>query len=200
MATEQEHIPGEQVAPAQEEGPAAERPVAELPVEELRQALAEERNKAERYLANWQRAQADFINYRRRTEQERTEQSKYAGAFLIVQLLPVLDDLERALNSVSATLAGFSWVDGIRLISRKLQMVLEAQGLAEVPAQGERFDPSVHEAVHFVEGEEGRVMSVIQKGYRLHDRVIRPALVVVGKGKPEAGSQETSGEPSTPSS
>ncbi len=147
-------------------------------------------------MANWQRAQADFIDFRRRAEQERAEQAKYAGAMLIVQLLPIQDDLERALQSVSPALAGLSWVEGIHLIYRKLQMVLEAQGLSEISAQGERFDPGIHEAVHYADGEDGHVLSVVQKGYRLYDRVIRPALVVVGKGDAIARSHDTGETPS----
>lgn len=188
MVVQEEHVPEEQAAPAAEQPPPTD-----LSPDELRQALDDARSQADRYLANWQRAQADFTNYRRRNEQERTEQAKYASAFLLVQLLAIQDDLERALSSVSPALAGMSWVEGIRLIYRKLQMVLEAQGLTEILAQGQRFDPSIHEAVHYADGEEGRVISVVQKGYRLYDRVIRPALVVVGKG-----GQDTSGEPSPP--
>ena len=85
------------------------------------------------------------------------------------------------------------------LFRSKLQMVLEGQGLTEVSAQGERFDPSIHEAVHFADGEDGLVLSVVQKGYRLYDRVVRPALVVVGRGGP--GEQSgANGETATPAS
>ncbi|MCX6020589.1 MAG: nucleotide exchange factor GrpE, partial [Chloroflexi bacterium] len=96
---------------------------------ELRQAYEEEKAKAERFLGAWQRAQADFVNLRRRSEQERLDTSKYAGSVVLLQVAPVLDDLERALNTVDATLADHTWVNGIRLISRKLQAALESQGL-----------------------------------------------------------------------
>jgi molecular chaperone GrpE len=156
-------------------------------VESLKKALGEEKAKAEDYLANWQRAQADFINYKRRVEQERNETVKFANAALILDLLPVLDDLERALDNITSKLAGLTWVDGIGLIYRKLQAILEVHGLTEIEALGQPFDPNLHEAVLYAEGEEGKVVEELQKGYKLHDRVLRPTMVKVGKGKVEEG-------------
>ena len=163
---------------------------AEEDIESLRKALEEEKAKAEKYLANWQRAEADFINYKKRGEQEREEAARFANAVLILNLLPMLDDFERAFDSLSARLTELTWVDGIRLIYRKLRATLEAQGLSEIKAVGEVFDPAVHEAVTEGEGEEGKVVEELQKGYKLGDRVIRPALVVVGKGKEEKREEE----------
>ena len=157
-------------------------------VEALRQALAEEKERAEEYLANWQRSQADLANYRRRAEQEKSESIDYAKSALISSLLPVLDDMDRALAAVPAEDEGSSWTQGIRLIYNKLKSVLEAQGLSEVEAQGEPFDPHQHEAVMQREGEEGIVLEETRKGYKFRDRLIRPSLVVVGKGR-EAGRQ-----------
>jgi len=154
-------------------------------METLKQALAEEKAKAERYLANWQRAQADFINYKKRAEQEKNEVTDFANAVLILNLLPVLDDLERAFVSLPSRLQELTWMDGIRLIYRKLQTILEAQGLTRIKAKGESFDPKLHEAVVREEGEEGVIMEELQKGYKLKERILRPALVVVGKGKEE---------------
>lgn len=148
----------------------------------LEQQLATEREKAERYLASWQRAQADFVNYKRRVEAERSDASRMATAALIINLIPVIDDLERALQNVDATLAGLTWVDGIRLVERKFRGVLEAAGVAEIAAEGHDFDPNIHEAVMYGEGPEGKVIHEVQRGYRLGDRVVRPAVVVVGKG------------------
>ena len=159
-------------------------------IESLKQALAEEKEKAEGYLANWQRAQADFINYKRRSEQEKEEVGKFANALLMLNLLPVLDDLERALNSIPPHLASLTWVDGIRLIERKLQASLEAQGLSPVKALGEPFDPKFHEAAMHAKGKEGIVIEELQKGYKLQDRVIRPAMVVVGNGEGEEKKEE----------
>jgi len=154
-------------------------------VETLKRILAEEREKAEGYLANWQRAQADFINYKRRSEQEKEEVSKFANAVFMLNLLPVLDDLERALASIPAELVGFAWVEGISLIERKLRASLEAQGLSQINALGEPFDPELHEAAMHGKGEEGMVVEELQRGYKLHDKVIRPAMVVVGNGEEE---------------
>ena len=151
-------------------------------VETLKQALSEEMEKTEEYLANWQRAQADFVNYKRRIEQERGEFGKFANANLILSFLPVLDDLERALNSTPPK-AKPNWVDGIRLIERNFRSLLEAQGLTPIKARGEPFDPNFHEAIRQDKGKEGIVIEEFQKGYILHDRVLRPAKVVVGSGE-----------------
>ncbi len=159
-------------------------------IEALKQALAEEKEKAEGYLANWQRAQADFINYKRRSEQEKEEIGKFANAMLMLNLLPVLDDLERAFASIPPRLAKLTWVDGIRLIERKLQASLEAQGLSPIKALGEPFDPKLHEAAMHAKGKEGIVIEELQKGYKLQDRVIRPAMVVVGNGEEEEKKEE----------
>ena len=153
-------------------------------IESVKKALAEEKEKSEKYLANWQRAQADFINYKRRSEQERAEVVNYANSTLILNMLPVLDDLERALGNVLDELAESSWVDGIRHIYRKLQAVLDAQGVSVIEAEGKDFDPNFHEAVMSVEGEEGKVIEETQKGYKLRNRVIRPTKVKVGEGAP----------------
>jgi molecular chaperone GrpE len=159
-------------------------------IESLKKALAEEKEKSEKCLANWQRAQADFINYKRRNEQERAEVVNYANSTLILNLLPVLDDLERALASVPDELAKSRWVDGIRHIYRKLQAVLEAQGVSLIEAEGKDFDPNFHEAVMTVEGEEGKVIEETQKGYKLRNRVIRPTKVKVGRGSESPSNNE----------
>jgi len=151
----------------------------------LKQSLAEEKARAEGYLANWQRAQADFINYKRRNEQDKDEVSKFANTLLMLSLLPILDDLERAFTSIPPHLARLTWVDGIRLIERKLQANLEVQGLSQIKALGEPFDPKFHEAAMHSKGKEGIVIEELQKGYKLYDRVIRPAMVVVGNGEEE---------------
>lgn len=156
-------------------------------IETVGQSLVEEKEKAEKYLANWQRAQADFINYKRRTEQEKEELTRFANSALVLNLLPILDDLERALDSIPADTAEFSWVDGIRLIERKFKTTLEAQGLSPIEALGQPFDPHLHEAIRQDKGEEGKVIEEVQKGYKFHDRVIRASKVVVGNGEFEEG-------------
>jgi molecular chaperone GrpE len=154
-------------------------------IESLKQALAEEKEKAEANLAGWQRAQADYVNYKRRSEQEKEEISQFANAILVLNLLPILDDWERALASVPDDQADLSWIEGIRLIERKLRGVLEAQGLSPIEAVGQPFDPNLHEAAMQGKGEEGIVVEELQKGYKFHDRVIRPSKVVVGNGEEE---------------
>ena len=151
-------------------------------IESLKKALADEKEKSEKYLANWQRAQADFVNFKRRNEQERAEVVNYANSTLISNVLPVLDDLERALASVPEEFAESPWVGGIRHIYRKLLSVLEAHGVSAIEAEGKDFDPNFHEAVMSVEGDEGKVVEETQKGYKLRNRVIRPTKVKVGKG------------------
>jgi molecular chaperone GrpE len=159
-------------------------------VESLKRALAEEREKAAANLAGWQRAQADFINYKRRSEQEKADLGKYANRELILKLLPALDDLERALAAIPPRQAKLSWVEGVKLIERKLKAVLEAAGISRIEALGEPFDPHFHEAVMQGKGREGRVVEEIQKGYRLQDRVIRPSKVVVGSGQEDEEGEE----------
>lgn len=156
----------------------------------LEEQLAQAREDAQKYLANWQRAEADFQNYKRRVEQERDEGRRFASAALIINTLPILDDLERALMSLDAHLAGLTWFDGIRLICRKLQLVLENNGVTIIEAEGQQFDPRYHEAVMHAEGEEGKVLAEVQRGYKLYDRVLRPAMVVVGKRKEEKAEEK----------
>jgi molecular chaperone GrpE len=149
----------------------------------LEAQLAEEKEKAQSYLASWQRAAADYQNFKRRVEQEREEVGRLSNAAFIINLLPLMDDLERALQNVDARLAGLTWLDGVRLIYRKFQALLEMNGVEEIAADGQSFDPNIHEAVMFGEGEDGKVMNVVQKGYKLGGRVLRPAMVVVGKSE-----------------
>jgi molecular chaperone GrpE len=167
--------------------PEAKAEAAEVEdIEGLKKVLAEEKARADANLAGWQRAQADFINYKRRNEQEKEELAKFANAVIMQSLLPVLDDLERAFIAIPPRLAEMSWVDGIKLIERKIWANLEAQGLTPIKALGQPFDPNYHEAVRQDKGKEGIVIEELQKGYTLHDRVIRPTMVVVGNGEEEA--------------
>jgi molecular chaperone GrpE len=154
----------------------------------LKAQLEEEKKKTESCLASWQRSAADFQNYKRRTEQERQDVALLANASLVINILTVLDDLDRALRNVDGHLIGLTWVDGIRLIYRKLQAILEASGVKEIAAEGQDFDPRYHEATMFGEGDEGKVVAEVQKGYMLGDRVLRPAMVVVGRGKKDEES------------
>jgi molecular chaperone GrpE len=155
---------------------------APVSVEVLKLLLDDERAKSQSLYQSWQRSAADFQNYKRRIEEERQETARFASAALVINLLPLIDDLDRALSNVDTHLAGLTWVDGIRLIYRKFQALLEMTGVEEIDADSQTFDPAQHEAVSQGPGEENKVIAVVQKGYKLGDRVIRPAMVIVGAG------------------
>ncbi len=137
----------------------------------------------ENYKADLQRMAADFANYRKRNDAERAEFAKFAKADLIAKLLDVLDGYDRALATIPADLRAQPWIEGMWLVERKLRQVLDAEGLVAVESLGQTFDPHLHEAVAHIESPapEGTVIEEFQKAYRLHDRVIRPALVAVAK-------------------
>lgn len=156
-------------------------------IEQLERDLETTRGKAEEHLANWQRSAADFSNYRRRTEDERRAMTQLSNAALISRLLAVLDDFDRALANVPDE-AHESWVEGVRLVERKLRSVLEAEGVTPIEAVGQPFDPNLHEAVVHEETTEypdNHVIDELQRGYRLHDRVLRPSLVRVANNPKE---------------
>ncbi len=176
-------IPQEPEAKKPEVKEVKEEPVSELTPDFIK-ILADTQRKADDYLDSWKRAQADFINYKRRADQEKMEMGVYANTQLILSLLPVLDDFERAVDSLTPKLARMDWVHGVRLVQRKLRTTLEAQGLSPIKAVGEAFDPNLHEAVMHVKGEDGKVVQELQKGYRLHDKILRPSKVAVGNGEP----------------
>lgn len=156
--------------------------------------LEQPNTEVEEYRDLLQRLQADFVNYKRRVEREREEQTKSANRELILKLLPVLDDFARALGTVPEEMADADWVQGMALIERKLRATLEEEGLERIDAEGRDFDPWEHEAVfceHSSDHDEGKVKAVLRDGYKLYDRVIRPAQVVVAKGN-EPGEPSTS--------
>jgi molecular chaperone GrpE len=150
-------------------------------IEELTNSLAKAEAQAAEFKDGWQRALADFQNYKRRTDAEKAEAYQNAVGTVVRRYLPILDDLERAL---AARPADLPWVSGIELIYRKLQTILDNEGLKRIEAEGQLFDPNFHEAVaqELVEGvESGTVIDVIQQGYMLGERVIRPAQVRVAQ-------------------
>jgi molecular chaperone GrpE len=151
--------------------PAAEEAAA-IEVDDLRRAL-EERG------AQYLRLAADFENFRRRSAQESADRSRYAAESAAVALLPVLDNLQRAIQHAPA---GDPMVDGVRMVARQFEEALRSLGVTQIEAEGSRFDPAVHEAIGGEESpevSEDTVVAVLQPGYRLHDRVLRPALVRV---------------------
>ena len=145
-------------------------------------------NEAAQYLEALQRERASFINYKRRMEQERTETVQYASAELLKKLLPVVDDFDRALAAIpEQERKNNKWVEGVELIARKLHTILEQQGVEPIEALNQPFDPNLMEAVAFEdnagEGDHVDIVSeVFGKGYKLRDRVLRPAMVKVSRG------------------
>ena len=169
----------------EEDGVVSENEVSELAeedVEPLKEALAQEKEKAERYLANWQRAEADFRNYRTREGQEKRDLVNWANSTLVCDILPVLDAFDRAFEGINPEGKGLSWITGFRQIQKMFLDVLSKHGLAETKCVGETFDPSLHEAVAQQKGAEGVVLDEVRKGYKLNDKLLRASQVVVGGG------------------
>ncbi len=153
-------------------------------VEELQTRIAQLEKESAEHKDQWLRAMADYKNFKRRADQERAELIRGASAGLLLKLLPVLDDLERAMGSVTPDVSETPWYGGFKLIPHKLQTILESEGVAPIEALDQEFDPTLHEAVIFEEGGEGetnKVIAELQKGYKLRDRVLRPTMVKVGK-------------------
>jgi molecular chaperone GrpE len=153
-------------------------------LESLREQLAAARREADESRTAWQRTAADFANYRRRTEQDRAQTLGLANEALLAKLLVVADDFDRALEALPAEAAELPWAQGIVAIDRKLRQLIESEGLAPIEAVGQPFDPHLHEAVAQDETDrlpEGTVTAEFQRGYRIRDRVLRPAMVAVAK-------------------
>ena len=165
-------------------------PVA--PLAEMEEQLRMERQKAEEYLDLLRRTQADFVNYRRRVNQEQSEARITGQIALFNQLLPVFDDFGRALEVTPPDLAKHPWVQGLFLIARRFNALLDGVGVKQIGALGEQFDPRRHEAITLEERAdvpEGTVLQVARPGYALGDRVIRPAQVIVaGAPSPVGGA------------
>ncbi len=150
-----------------------------------------------------QRAQADLINYRRRVEEEKVELQQRANAAIILNLLTVLDDYGRSLQYIPDNMNDLeSWIAGIDLVYKNLEKILGSFGLARIESEDKDFNPSEHEALLHQptsEIEEGKIISVIREGYRLHERILRPAQVVVSKSEDGKHQNSTEGETDDPS-
>ncbi|HZA21403.1 MAG TPA: nucleotide exchange factor GrpE [Dehalococcoidia bacterium] len=163
-----------------------------LPVEEqvaaLRRGLEEARKEVEQQRDLAQRAQAELANFRRRTDEERISLQQYSNSRLLIKLLPVVDELALAVNHADESGLSDSWLEGVKLIQRKVTNLLESEGISKIAAVGVQFDPVEHEAVGTQETTKhppGYIVEVVRNGYRLHDRVIQPAQVVVAKQAPQ---------------
>ena len=186
----------ESAEPSAEEAPVSVETV-DAEKEALQHALDKAQAEAKDYLDQLLRARADYANYKRRTEQDKQEMIRYGNAGLMATLLPVLDDFERAFQALPQGLEKMTWLEGIALVQRKLQVVLENQGLQAIRVERQKFDPALHEAISYEEREDmedGDVIAEAQKGYKLGDRVLRPALVRVArrtsKPAPQTDKQE----------
>jgi molecular chaperone GrpE len=169
-------------------------------IEQLRGELQAASAKADEYLAALQRERAEFSNYRRRTAEEREAMLGLAGEDLIRKVLAIADDFDLAIENRPAELAESSWVEGVAAIDRKLRALLESEGVTAVAAEaGHPFDPREHEAIVNVPGTgraEGEIVDVVRRGYKLRDRVLRPALVAVAAAPDPDASPDPAGRPS----
>ena len=180
-ANDDENIEGQVVG--EEEAPAGTA-VSEAEFQQLNAELEQTRKESKEYFEGWQRERADFANYKRRIEREQAQVYQTAAASVIKRYLGVLDDLERALKVRPQEGEGAAWAEGIELVYRKLLAILESEGIRPMDAAGQQFDPNFHEAVvseDSPEYESGQVIEVLQQGYMLGDRVLRPAMVRVAR-------------------
>lgn len=169
---------------SQDEPPAKDETAETPAVRELEEQLAAAQAQAKEYLEGWQRARAEFANYKKRVERELQECRQNASVDLLGKLFPILSDFERAMSNLPDDLKDHPWLEGITLIQRKFQKLLEENGVESIDPIGEPFDPNFHEAVGADEDtsvQSGYVTATLQKGYRLGDRVLRPALVRIAQ-------------------
>jgi molecular chaperone GrpE len=161
-------------------------------IEALNGELEAARAQADEYLAGLQRERAEFQNFKRRTSEEREASLGLAAEGLISKVLALADDFDLAIEARPPELDGSPWVEGVSAIDRKLRLLLESEGVRPVAAApGTPFDPRTHEAIANVPGTgqpDGTIVEEVRRGYRLRDRLIRPALVAVasGPGEPSA--------------
>ncbi len=169
-------------------GEPAQNSAAEQPIdlfkdllEQVKQAKAE----AAENLDGWQRARAEFANYKRRTDAERIEMSANAGADVLKRVLPIVDDFDRAAATLPDELKSQPWVNGVMLVHRKLTSLLEQSNVKPIAANpGDAFDPNLHEAITHEDAdqiESGHIIGEVARGYKLGERVLRPAMVRVAK-------------------
>jgi molecular chaperone GrpE len=152
---------------------------------QLEQEVDALKQKASEYLDGWQRARAEFANYKKRQESDYANLRVLSTSVLVGKLLPVMDDFERANKTLPPALRDMTWIEGVMLILRKMQLILDSEGVKAIEVKpNDVFDPSVHEAVSHDVAEgitSGSIIEELQKGYRLGDRVIRPTLVRVAQ-------------------
>ncbi len=170
--------------------------LSQLSLDEQVAALTESLNHAHQEAAqnldSTQRAQAEMANFRKRTDEERIANAKYSNGRLITKLLPAVEELDLAISHAEQGEVNDSWVEGIKLIQRKLNGVLESEGVTLIEAEGVMFNPLEHEALGTEDSTDhppGYITQTLRPGYRLHDRVIRAAQVMVAR-TPQSSNQE----------
>lgn len=152
--------------------------------ESLKAELEKVRAESLEYFEGWQRERADFTNYKKRIERDQVLMSLSINGNIIKKYLVIVDDLDRALKNPPSDSEGAKWAEGIEMIYRKLQTILENENVKSIPAEAEMFDPNIHEAISHEDSSDhtsGQVIEVLQQGYMIGDRVLRPALVRVAK-------------------
>jgi molecular chaperone GrpE len=182
-AAENEVYEGEIVEEGGEDAGVRETVPAET-YDGLVQELHQAQQQAKDYSEGWQRERADFANYKKRVERDQQMFQLNVKGEVIKKHLGVMDDLERALKARPTDGTAAAWANGIELIYRKLQNILEAEGVKRIPAESELFDPSRHEAISNEDSpdhESGQIIEVVQQGYTLGDRILRPAMVRVAR-------------------
>jgi len=166
-------------------------------IAELERLLAVERTAATDYMQRWQRAVADFTNFKRRAQQDQEQHERLFAAQALAPVLHALDSFERAFASLPESLRGFTWIEGVALVEYQLRHALEAQGIAEVAAEpGQPLDPTRHQAVGEIVTDEhpaGHIAALLQRGYQTASVLIRPALVQVARA-PEGARDNAGGE------
>jgi molecular chaperone GrpE len=179
----QENAPEEKV----EEISAADGETVTIPLKEYADQLEElddMRHKVDEFSDGWQRERAEFTNYRKRIERDREMEKQNSKINVIKKYLAVHDDFERAMKNIPQDSVQAAWLEGLQLIDQKLKTLLEGEGIAPIPTENTAFDPTLHEAISHEDNpdfESGQIIEVVQKGYAIGDRVIRPALVRVAK-------------------
>ncbi|HKB29027.1 MAG TPA: nucleotide exchange factor GrpE [Candidatus Limnocylindrales bacterium] len=175
-----------------------ERDAARAETAAATQARDEAAREREEFLAALQRERAEFLNFKRRTSEERVSMLGLAAEDLIRKVLALADDFDRAVETRPEAMDGDPWVEGIAAIDRKLRLLLESEGVTEIEARpGTKFDPREHEAVVNVPDTgqpDGEIVEELRRGYKLRDRVIRPALVAVASPSPAAADHETANQ------
>jgi molecular chaperone GrpE len=180
----------EGVAEAEQVAEAAAETLADE-IERLRAELEQTRAREAEYLDGWQRARAELANARKRFQREQEQAYANAKADVLARLLPIFDDFERAFETMPPNLSGLTWIEGVALIRRKLQVLLDQEGVSAIKAVGLPFDPFAHQAVTHEPSEtvpEGHVIAELQRGYMLGERVLRPSMVRVSSGLPPTPS------------